>query len=169
MRQVLREACLEFGYEKPVSLILSIGSGRPGVLSLDLRAPNPGSYSNLLTRVVHDCERVARELSDQLFDVEAYVRLNVDRGVENIKMCDWHELGVIEAHTHAYLQTPTITSEIDASSQMLRERNAWITLEQLSALSLSPMARLFSHLIHRSDEYCGHRQVRLHPAFSSGF
>jgi hypothetical protein len=81
IRQVLEEACSKFGDERKVSLILSLGAGRPAVLSLDLQAPALDSLHNLLLRAVLDCERAARELPDQLLQCKGYLRLNADQGM----------------------------------------------------------------------------------------
>jgi hypothetical protein len=132
MRQVLQEARLDFGNETQVALLLNLGSGRPSGLNLDSEHPCPEQNINFLTRVAYDCERVARELSDQLFGVEAYKRLNVNQGMENIEMLDWHKLGTISSHTMVYLQSSEIMDELDFCSDALQNRTATITLGQLS-------------------------------------
>jgi hypothetical protein len=76
---VLEEALSEFGEKQKVSLILSLGSGRPAVLS---HPPSLDGIRSLLMRVALDCERVAKELSAQLSGVKAYLRLDADQGME---------------------------------------------------------------------------------------
>jgi hypothetical protein len=88
-RQILEEARSKFGDERKVSLVLSLGSGRPAVFSLDLRAPVLDSLHNLILRAVLDCEKAARELPDQLLQCEGYLRLNADQGMEHLKISDW--------------------------------------------------------------------------------
>jgi hypothetical protein len=136
VRQVLEEAFTIFGDEKQVSLILSLGTGRPVVLS---RPPNVDSIRNVLTCMVLDSERVSRELSAQLSRVKAYLRLNVDHGMENLKMTDWleSELGSIMTHTDAYLDAPAIKNCISTSSKLLQERTGSISLGQLSMFGIS--------------------------------
>jgi hypothetical protein len=149
VRQVLEEALTIFGDEKQVSLILSLGTGRPTVLS---RPPNPESIHNVLTFMVLDSERVSRELSSQLCRVKAYLRLNVDQGMENLTMTDWHEseLGLIMTHTDAYLNAPAIKSHITTSSKLLQERLGSISLGQLSMFpAWGNMHRLT--VVYRSD------------------
>ena len=136
VRQVLEEALTIFGDEQQVSLVLSLGTGRPAVLS---RPPNLDSIGNVLTCMVLDSERVSRELSAQLCRVKAYLRLNVDQGMENVKMADWDEseLGSIMTHTDAYLGAPAIKSYISTSSKLLQERTGSISLGQLSTPHIS--------------------------------
>lgn len=135
MRQVLNEARMQFGEENMASLLLSVGSGRPARLSLDVRPPNPYNYRDFLACVTLDCERVARELEDQLLGVESYVRLNVNQGMDNPNVSDWHELGEIEAHTAVYLQLPTVIQSVDLSARMIQERVKSVSLGQLTRTS----------------------------------
>jgi hypothetical protein len=74
-RELIKEAEKQFGTDTRVSTILSIGSGRPALIAFD--GPTPPS-NELLNGIVIDCERVARELATQLFNVDAYLQLNVD-------------------------------------------------------------------------------------------
>ena len=128
MREVLKEAQVIFGDEKNVSLVLSLGSGHKTVIS------NSDDHSTLLTRISHDCDIVAKELSHQLAGAGAYLRLNVDRGLETVKFSDWDELGSIVSSTEVYLQVAPVTTYIDEAFQWLLYRVGSVTLGQLSAL-----------------------------------
>ena len=128
IREVLKEARSKFGDEREASLILSLGSGRPAVLSLDWQAPSLDSLHDLLTRAVLDCENVAMGLPDQLLHCPAYLRLNVDQGMENIKVSDWDKLGPISEYTGVYLHKLDIERSIDTCSRSLRERKGSISL-----------------------------------------
>ena len=131
-REIIKEAEKQFGADIRVSTILSIGSGRPALVAFD--GPTPPS-NELLNGIVIDCERVARELATQLFNVDAYLRLNVDRGMENTKMSDWEGLGIIEGQTETYLAVTAVTKAINSSLQRLQDRVGSITLGQLSAFA----------------------------------
>jgi len=131
-RELIKEAEMQFGTDRRVSTNLSIGSGRPALVAFD--GPIPAS-NELLNAIVIDCERMARELATQLFNVEAYLRLNVDQGMENTKMSDWQGLGIIEGHTETYLTVPAVTKAIDSSLQRLQDRVGSITIGQLSAFA----------------------------------
>ena len=128
MQEVLKEAQVIFGDEKNVSLVLSLGSGHKTVIS------NSDDHSTLLTRISHDCDIVAKELSHQLAGAGAYLRLNVDRGLETVKFSDWDELGSIVSSTEVYLQVAPVTTYIDEAFQWLLYRVGSVTLGQLSAL-----------------------------------
>ena len=136
-REIIKEAEKQFGTDMRVSTILSIGSGRPALVAFD--GPTPASHE-LLNGIVVDCERVARELATQLFNVDVYLRLNVDRGMDDTKMSDWGGLGTIEGHTETYLKIPAVTKAIDSSLQMLQSRVGSITLGQLSTFAWTTSA-----------------------------
>jgi hypothetical protein len=128
-REIIKEAEKQFGADMRVYTILSIGSGRPALVAFDgLTAAS----HDLLNGIIVDCEKVARELTTQLFNVDVYLRLNVDQGIENAKMSDWEGLGTIEGHTETYLEVPAVTKAIDSSLQRLQDRVGSITLGQLS-------------------------------------
>ncbi|KIM19605.1 hypothetical protein M408DRAFT_197745 [Serendipita vermifera MAFF 305830] len=131
-RQVLEEALLQFGDERSVSLILSLGSGCPNAFSFDSLNLYPKGSGNLLTQIMLGCERVAKELSLQLFELPVYHRLNVNKGVESLKLSDWDKLGDIEAYTDVYLQLPEISAGVNNASRALRQRVGLISLGELS-------------------------------------
>ncbi|KIM19822.1 hypothetical protein M408DRAFT_30898 [Serendipita vermifera MAFF 305830] len=155
IRQVLEEARLQFGDEKQVSLILSLGSGRPNAFSFDSLDLYPDNHGNLLTQLMLGCERVARELSFQMSELPAYLRLNVDKGVENMKLTDWDKLGDIEGHTDVYLQLPDICDQVENASRALLSRVGSISL---GGLNRARPATLSRHPIQQR-----HSQVMLSP------
>ena len=129
-RLLLNEAAVVFGKDRRVAHIMSLGCGVPRVLSVD--SSDEGGVQKLLKEIAVDCETVAYELSARLFNIDAYLRLNVDRGMEEITMADWNELGAIESHTAAYLVTGTVSGSLDNSLQHLQRRTATVTLGQIS-------------------------------------
>jgi hypothetical protein len=126
-REILGEVEREFGLDTSLSLVLSVGSGRPCVISLQSSSSSSLSsaaaaddYDSVLSRVMTDCENVERELSKRPFGSGKYLRLNVNRGMEHIKMSDWTNLGGIESLTNVYLDDHAITKAIDSSLLALR-------------------------------------------------
>jgi hypothetical protein len=130
-RELLKEASSIFGPNRRVAQVLSIGSGLPRVISAESSASDEGIH-RLLKQLATDCEMVAQELSTRLYTIDAYLRLNVDRGMELVTINDWNELGSIESHTTAYIATATVTGALDTSVRHLRERTGALTLEQIS-------------------------------------
>ncbi|KIM22787.1 hypothetical protein M408DRAFT_332742 [Serendipita vermifera MAFF 305830] len=129
-RLLLEEADKVFGKNRRIAQILSLGCGLSRVQSVN--ASDRVDIDRLLKEVMRDCDTVANELSTRLFNVDAYLRLNVNRGMEFLEMKDWNTLGAVGTHTATYLATPCISESIDNSLRGLRERVGSVTLGQLS-------------------------------------
>lgn len=128
MRVVLREARLVFGDRTTVSLALSLGSGENAIV------PNSEHGTTTLTRLLREPNMVANELSHQLSGAAAYLRLNVDKGIDDSQESGWHNLGAIVTHTEVYLEMSMIMAHMDEVSQWIVQRNGDITLGELSRL-----------------------------------
>jgi hypothetical protein len=135
IRAVIKEAHQVFGEDRPISLLLSLGAGQSAPLSL--QSPLTFSYGRLefMARAVQECERTANEISQHLSDVDAYLRLDVDKGLNDLKISDWHRLGAIESHTNVYIQSFPISIKIDKALDLLQSTSENITLRDLGAIS----------------------------------
>ncbi|KIM28299.1 hypothetical protein M408DRAFT_24000 [Serendipita vermifera MAFF 305830] len=102
-RLLLDEAIKVFGENRRVAQIISLGRGLPQVLSVN--PSDTGNINRLLKEVTMDCEGVANDLSTQLINIDAYLRLNVNRGMESFGMKQWDDLGAVTTHTATYLAT----------------------------------------------------------------
>ena len=129
-RLLLEEASVVFGKDRRVAQVLSLGCGLSRVLSVG--SSDETDVHELFRDISADCEAVVHELSTRLFNIDAYNRLNVDRGMEGIGMEHWNQLGDIESHTAAYLATTMVSGAVENSQKHLRERIATITLGQIS-------------------------------------
>jgi hypothetical protein len=134
-RELLKEANSVFGKDRRVAQILSIGSGLSHVLSVESSTKEAG-LNRLMNKLAANCETVAQELHARLYNVRAYLRLNVDRGMENVVMEDWSELGDIASHTGAYIAVTSVSESLDISLRSLRGRVGTVTLGQLSMYPL---------------------------------
>jgi len=130
-KELLKEAQAIFGKDRRIAQIISLGSGLPRVISLEDGASQK-TMSQFLRRIIADCEVVAADLSTRLFDVGAYLRLNVDRGMDDIEIGDWNRLASIESHTWAYVEGTIVSRSIDNSLKNIRERTGSANLGQIS-------------------------------------
>jgi hypothetical protein len=130
-RELLKEAKSEYGDERQIALILSLGSGRPKELSLDIKGELDTTV-DLFMKLIVSGEIVEKEISYQLYDIGAYMRLNVDRGVDEIRFHDWDLLGRIKSYTSSYLESELVTRLINRSVIALKEREGVMSLYQLS-------------------------------------
>jgi hypothetical protein len=145
-RELLKEASTAFGDDRRVAQIISIGCGLPPKLSLEELTDEVGGGRLLKERTV-EFQMVAKDLSARLYNVEAYLRLNVDKGLGGVEFDDWGSLGDIETHTRIYIGNATVSGSIDSSLQRIRGRVGSITLGQLSK-------HLHGHSSSRPDLAC---------------
>ncbi|PVF92774.1 FabD/lysophospholipase-like protein, partial [Serendipita vermifera] len=102
-RELLKEAQSTYGGERRLSVIVSIGSGLPKELSLEGSSQESGVMGELLRKLAINCETIEKDISFQLYDVGAYIRMNVSRGLEDVEMGDWSRLGKVTSCTKQYL------------------------------------------------------------------
>jgi hypothetical protein len=131
-RELLKEARAAYGDEQRLALILSLGSGLPPTMSLESSTSLSTSIENLIKYIAVDCERVARELSSQLIEVDAYVRLNVARGLEDVLFDEWSKMGLIEDHTKTYLEAAPVAQILSKVTEKITRQVGAITLGQIS-------------------------------------
>jgi hypothetical protein len=130
-RELLKEAGTVFGNERRVAQVISIGCGIPPALSLETMTDGVGA-NRLLKEIPTDCQMVATELAARLYDVDAYLRLSVDKGIGSIEMDQWGMVGEIEMHTACYVESPTVSHTLDGSLKRLKQRSGTVTLGRLS-------------------------------------
>jgi hypothetical protein len=131
-RELLKEAGTIFGKQKLVAQIVSLGCGRLRISSMEGNSDTEG-VSWAVQEMAVDCEAVAKELSSRLCDMDEYVRLNVDRGMGHLLKNEWDDLGPIETHTSAYVETAEISETIEASLGRLQGGTGTVTLGEISA------------------------------------
>ncbi|KIM22792.1 hypothetical protein M408DRAFT_78514 [Serendipita vermifera MAFF 305830] len=129
-RLLLGEASRVFGKDRRVAQIISLGCGLPRVLSTS--SSDTTEIDRLLKEITTDCEMVASELSTRLLNIDAYLRLNVSRGLELFEMKGWNDLGAVGTHTATYLATTVVSESIDDSLWRLVEKVGSVSLGQLS-------------------------------------
>jgi hypothetical protein len=141
VRHVIAEARSYFTREPSVSVLLSLGSGHPGILALD-----PDDKSNGLYRLMHemmrDSEQEAQDIEQQMAQVRNYFRFSVEQGMQRIddraKALDW-----ITAQTKSYLELPKIVTKIAEFIGNLSLGVRVTTLTQLGTFSSQSIAHLY--------------------------
>lgn len=127
VRYLVQEAIQEFGLERHVSCILSIGTGKPKVAkfnkpSLGQRAL-PTELIRVLASMATDTEAEAEIMASRYQQcTNLYHRLNVDDGLGEILLQEWKALGDVKTYTHAYLSRTNISDEIDTIVEALLGR-----------------------------------------------
>jgi hypothetical protein len=128
VKEVMEEARLYFGDNRPVGVLVSIGTGQPGTIGLS--KPNwfqkilPTQLIYAVVEIATSCETAADEMERQFKDhPEFYFRYSVAHGAEGISLEEWKKMGDLKAHTIAYLQGPKVAESIDSLVKRLRDKS----------------------------------------------
>jgi hypothetical protein len=129
-KKALDEATRVFGTERQTSIILSFGSGRRHIRSLENITTD--RLKQALDDMAQNGEEVAEELWQRFGNSNIYHRLSVDAGLENLSMTGWtdKELGAITTHTKVYIER--ISSSLSAVAELMVRNKGSVTLGQLS-------------------------------------
>ncbi|PVF91977.1 FabD/lysophospholipase-like protein, partial [Serendipita vermifera] len=157
-REMLKEAKVAYGDDQRVALFLSLGSGVPPVMSLESSSSLSQNVEVLVQYMATDCERVAGEMANQMIQVDAYIRLNVNRGLEQLRFDDWSCVSSIRGCINAYLQAPAVTRAVDAASEKITKRIGSITVGQLTRSTrikhmAKPVPPVSPYYVVRRDEW----------------
>ncbi|KIM22416.1 hypothetical protein M408DRAFT_79080, partial [Serendipita vermifera MAFF 305830] len=123
-RELLKEAT--YLYEKSTHMyqILNIGSGMRRVASLDVSE----STLDIIRSSELENEAIASDISTR---VDRYLRLDVNRGMEDVNMDQWNKLGLIHSHTDAYLGTADVRTKVESFLGRLHETNHDVIVENI--------------------------------------
>ena len=115
--------CSETGNLKPlVKCFISMGTGNPGIKAIEdnlLRF-----FSTTLVDIVTETENTEKKFIAkwrQHFDEKRYFRLNVEQGLQRVRLAEYQEEGTIEAATKYYL---------NHQAQKFRVRDCVLNLRQ---------------------------------------
>jgi hypothetical protein len=136
IRHVLSEAQKYFGGEPSISLLLSLGSGHPGVISLPRDGGSDALYQ-MTQKLAVDCEEKAREIQEQVDEEGVYFRFSVEQGMQRDLDADVDELGWIVTQTDVYLADPITVKKIEDCVHNIGSGTIQISLSLLSALYTS--------------------------------
>jgi hypothetical protein len=115
-----------------------------------------------------DCEGVHAELSTRFYYMDAYLRLNVDRGMENLAMDVLDKLGDIGSYTYAYSETAAVSEALEASLKRLQGGTGTMTLDQMSKSPLTKSDVVPNFHLLMVIRSSGHRQERAGQARTAG-
>lgn len=118
VQYLIQEAQREFGPNREVACIVSIGTGKPKVAGF--KAPArfqrvlPLDLIKVLTAISTDSEAVASVMEARYqYCSGLYHRLNVERGLEEVSLEEWEKLGEVTTHTTEYLRGEKISQRLD--------------------------------------------------------
>ena len=135
-RVVLDEAKRLFG-TRHIGCLVSIGTGHAETIGIKksrgFRQVVPTDIFDTLKAITTDCE-ATHEAMLGLFSKlpTTYFRLNVEHGMQGIKLSEWERLGNVEAHTAHYMRRNEIEERLALLVDVIRAPRAQLTIEQLS-------------------------------------
>jgi len=133
---VLKEAKLIFPTHQ-IGCLVSIGAGQAEVISI--RTPGflqqimPTDVNNALKAMATDCEATHEEVSPLFADSpNIYFRINVEQGMQGIKLPGWEQVANVEAHTMQYLKKEEVVKKLTSVINAIKSPKAQLMMEQFS-------------------------------------
>ncbi|KAG8697963.1 hypothetical protein FRC09_007533 [Ceratobasidium sp. 395] len=119
-----------------VATIVSIGGGHPCTIRIPEASPFqrifPANVIAAMKDIATDNERVAQTMAVRFRGArDAYFRLNVDQGMQNVRLGDWDRLGEVQAHTRAYMSKAETNELVERVVKATRERKGVIPVEYI--------------------------------------
>ncbi|QRV81076.1 kinesin light chain [Ceratobasidium sp. AG-Ba] len=119
-----------------VACIVSIGGGHARTIQI----PDSNVLSRMFSTnvimamrdIATDSESIAQTM-DRRFQAtpNVYFRLNVDQGVQTMKLGDWDRLGEVMAHTRAYISKVGTNELVQQASKSVRNRTGVIPMKYI--------------------------------------
>jgi len=132
---VLDEANALFGV-RPIGCLVSVGTGQIDAVSI--RRPGffqhmvPTDVVNALRAIATDCEDTHEHMLRLFAQMPTtYFRLNVEQGMQGMKLSEWERLSKVEAHTAQYLRTKEVEEKLALLGKIITVPKARLTIEQL--------------------------------------
>jgi len=133
---VLDEAKVLFG-DRPIGCLVSIGAGQPEVIGI--KKPGffqqfiPTDVINALKDTATDCNTTHQATSGRFANLpNTYFRLNVEQGMQGIKLSEWEKLSIVEAHTAQYLGDRDVGEKLVLLVNSITMARGQLSIEQLS-------------------------------------
>jgi len=132
---VLDEANTLFG-ARSIGCLVSIGTGQ--IETVGIRKPGffqqiiPTDVIDALKAITTDCEDTHERMLRLFAQLPmTYFRLNVEQGMQGIKLSEWERLGKLEAHTSQYLRRKEVDEKLVLLGMAITAPKAQLTIEQL--------------------------------------
>ncbi|KAF9476075.1 FabD/lysophospholipase-like protein [Pholiota conissans] len=134
-QMVLDEAQLLFS-NRQIGCLVSIGTGRAQVTAIKRpwlhQQVVPTNVIDALVAITTDCERTHQEMLIRFSKLpNTYFRLNVEQGMQRIKLSEWEKLSTVEAHTVQYMKEKEVQEKLASLVSAIQAPRAQLALEQL--------------------------------------
>lgn len=107
VKEVVNEASRLWKGQRTIGCIVSVGTGKPGVIGL--RKPDrfqqllPVNLIKVMQRIATDCEANHQDMRRNPFLEHKYFRFNVEQGMQGMSLDEWQRMGEVKTHTEQYV------------------------------------------------------------------
>lgn len=143
--EVVQETVDRFKSDRRIAVILSLGSGHPGLVSAS-SSSGGDEWLQIMRSMITNCEKTAQEMREKMGEDGAYFRFNVEQGLQNHHGADTDYGSWVNGQTDAYLDDPETSRLLDQCVDGIFQRQGLLALEEVGA-------RTRSKVIHQSS--CG--------------
>ena len=131
---VLEEAKAVFG-DRHLCCLVSIGTGQTDVITIQspgiLQRLIPADIIEALRAIATDCEATHEDMSGRFANISnIYFRLNVEQGMQGIRLSEWEKLDTVEAHTVQYMRRNEMDERVAALVMTVGVSIGKIAIEQ---------------------------------------
>ena len=120
---------------QPIGCLVSIGTGQAEVISIKpsgfFQQIMPTDVIDALKAISTDCEATHEDL---LFlfanSPNIYFRINVEQGMQGIRLSEWEKMANVEAHTMQYLRRKEMDEKLTSMINAIRSPKTPPMIEQ---------------------------------------
>jgi len=132
---VLEEAEALFG-DRQLCCFVSIGTGQADVITLQssgvLQRLIPADIVEALRAIATDCEATHQDMAGRFANLpDVYFRLNVEQGMQGIRLSEWEKLDTVEAHTMQYMRRNETNGKLATLVKTVKVSRGQLPIEQL--------------------------------------
>ncbi|KAH7333982.1 FabD/lysophospholipase-like protein, partial [Rhizoctonia solani] len=120
-----------------VASVLSIGAGHTSTIPFlsspfKLNRYLPMAVIVIIKAVATDTERMAEDMAECFSSTEGvYFRLNINQGVQDVRVDGWERPSEVVAHTRAYTSLENINARLSRSAQAIQARRPAVPMSQI--------------------------------------
>lgn len=123
--EVLNESRLIFGDDRPLGVLISLGTGEKLNPSLArssvIQNMFPTKLAKVLAKIATDSEKVADEISRRLQHIpNHYFRFNTRHGMGEITLDEWKRMDEVQALTRSYLHESKVSDLVNEAVIQIR-------------------------------------------------
>ncbi|KAI9665063.1 MAG: hypothetical protein M1821_006511 [Bathelium mastoideum] len=129
INELHEEAGRLFDKTQRVACIVSLGTGVRNTIQVEQahlldKIVLPRNLIKGFKKLALDSERNAKMMGHKYARTQGfYFRLNVEKGLEKIRLADWEKLTEVRTHTLAYLDDPDVSAKVDGIARALTGLN----------------------------------------------